>query len=214
MGRSDKRCSDIEQVPGKRKDKNSFWIEDHFYVTDKIIGGTVYLRCTHYRQKNVRCRNRGKLVDGTYIQTSLAEHTCGDTKNALKIRKLKTRMKEESESLGRNLYTIYKDVIRGEPTEITDELNYLQIRPAMYHARRKKWPSWVKTVDDIIGYYEEGGAPDDDFAQKYYLGFVQYTDEGKQSKFLIVLFIVIVMLLDTFMFVVLTKLYEKSRFVQ
>ena len=180
MARSPKGDDAIEVVPGKRKDTQSYYFNNHFYIVDKALAGVIYLRCTNYRVRNVQCRNRGKLKDGKFIQTSVAEHTCVDNKESLQIRKLKHRMKEESESLGKTLHDIYKDVITGQPDKITDNLDYRTIRPAMYHSRRRKWPTWVKTVTDIIDYYEGGGEEEDEFAKRYYLGCVQYTDEGKQ----------------------------------
>jgi hypothetical protein len=52
------------------------------------------------------------------------------------------------------------------------------IRPIMRNARRTKWPS-AKGVEDIIHYYEHGGAENDKFAKECYLGYVHYTDEDE-----------------------------------
>ena len=136
----------------------------------------LYVRCTNYRL--AKCPCRGKLVGGQIIQTSIEKHTCSDSSETAQVRNLKHQMKVRAEDLHLNLVDIYNDVLHNVPEEIASQIPYPEIQPAMAYVRRKRWPTNLQTVEDVIHYYESGGTAEDNIPQDYYQGYEQCTDEG------------------------------------
>ena len=172
----DASLGECYQGPGKRRDKECLIANGFSYVNNKWKNEVLYLRCTNYRL--TKCPCRGKLVQGQIIQTSIDDHSCPDSSDTAQVRNLKHQMKVRSADLQLNLVDIYNDVLHNVPEEIASQIPYVEVQPSMAHVRRKRWPTNLHTVEDVIHYYETGGTAEYPIQQDYYQGYESYTDEG------------------------------------
>ena len=168
------------KVPGKRRDRTCHHFANHNYIVDKKVGPTTYLRCTNYRETNVHCLARCKLIgDHFYRSHTGVPHTCSDDNFTLQVRHFKDRLKKlAAADVTLSLNTIYKQEALKERSEVTRKVTFNSIVSAMRYGRRVHWPQWVKTIEDTVNYYEQGGTENDDLAKELYLGTVEHTDEG------------------------------------
>ena len=167
----------LHHVPGKRLDKRLILINNRNYVIDKNRGPVLYLRCRNFRRNNGNCPARGKLVGNNYSQTSKEGHTCSDTDDTWKILTIKERLKTVAVDYSKPLKKHFEAVLGEEPKFLGDEIVYKHILPAMAYQRRRKWPRAIKTVPDMVEYYELGGSDADEIAKACYLGHIQVDDD-------------------------------------